>query len=42
MTNIVADTPVVLLAKIKVKQDKVYEYLELGDKTNKAVDANEP
>ena len=31
-----------LEAKIKVKEDKVSEYLELADKTDKAVEAAEP
>ena len=42
MTNFGADTPFILLAKIKVKEDKVHEYLELADKTDKAVEAAEP
>ena len=36
MTNFGADTPFILLAKITVKEDKVSEYLELADKTDKA------
>ena len=39
MTNFRADTPFILLAKITVKEDKVSEYLELADKTDKAVEA---
>ena len=31
-----------LLAKIKVQKDKVIEYLEIVDKTDKAVEAEEP
>ena len=31
-----------LLAKLKVKEDKVAEYLEIADKTDKAVEADEP
>ena len=31
-----------LLAKLKVKEDKVDEYLEIADKTDKAVEAAEP
>ena len=31
-----------LLAKIKVKEDKVAEYLEIAYKTDKSVEANEP
>ena len=42
MTNFGADTPFILLAKITVKEDKVSEYLELADKTDKAVEAAEP
>ena len=42
MTNFGADTPFILLAKITVKEDKVSEYLELADKTDKAVEAVEP
>ena len=42
MTNFGADTPFILLAKITVKKDKVSEYLELADKTDKAVEAAEP
>tara|TARA_B100000900_G_scaffold301842_1_gene260401 strand:- start:310 stop:465 length:156 start_codon:yes stop_codon:yes gene_type:complete len=33
MTNFVENIPFILLAKIKVKEDKVSEYLELADKT---------
>ena len=42
MTKFGADTPFILLAKITVKEDKVSEYLELADKTDKAVEAVEP
>ena len=42
MTNFGADTPFILLAKIIVKEDKVSEYLELADKTDKAVEEFEP
>ncbi len=31
-----------LLAKLKVKEDKVAEYLEIEEKTDKAVEADEP
>ena len=31
-----------LLEKLKVKEDKVPEYLEIVDKTDKAVEADEP
>ena len=41
MANFGADTPFILLAKIKVKEDNISEYLELADKTDKAVQANE-
>ena len=34
MANFGADTPFILLAKIKVKEDKISEYLELADKTD--------
>ena len=37
-----ADTPFILLARIQVKPDKMQEYLELADKTDKAVKAAEP
>ena len=42
MTNFGADTPFILLAKITVKEDKVSEYLELADKTDKAVETVDP
>ena len=42
MSNFGPDTPFILLAKITVKEDKVSEYLELADKTDKAVEAVEP
>jgi len=41
MTTFGADTPF-LIAKIKVKEDKISEYLELADKIDKAVEAAEP
>ena len=31
-----------LLAKLKVKEDKVAKYLEIADKTDKAFEADEP
>tara|TARA_B100000963_G_scaffold342808_1_gene344015 strand:- start:763 stop:966 length:204 start_codon:yes stop_codon:yes gene_type:complete len=34
------DNTNLLLAKIKVKEDKLSEYLELADKIDKAVEAN--
>jgi len=37
-----SDTPFMLLAKLKVKEDKVSEYLEIADKTDKAVQAEKP
>ena len=37
-----SDTPFMLFAKLKVKEDKVAEYLEIADKTDKAVEADEP
>ena len=37
-----SDTPFMLLAKFKVKKDKVAEYLAIADKTDKAVEAEEP
>ena len=42
MTTFGADTPFILLAKITVKKDKVSEYLELAERTDKAVEAAEP
>ena len=42
MSSFGSDTPFVLLAKLKVKEDKVAEYLEIADKTDKAVEADEP
>ena len=35
MSSFGSDTPIMLLAKLKVKEDKVAEYLEIADKTNK-------
>ena len=37
-----SDTPFMLLAKLKVKEDKVQEYLEIADKTDKAVESDKP
>ena len=37
-----AETPFILLARLRVKPDKIQEYLELADKTDKAVEASEP
>ena len=42
MSSFGSDTPFMLLAKLKVKEDKVDEYLEIADKTDKAVEAAEP
>ena len=42
MSSFGSDTPFMLLAKLKVKEDKVAEYLEIADKTDKAVEAEEP
>ena len=36
MSSFGSDTPFMLLAKLKVKEDKVAEYLEIADKTDKA------
>ena len=42
MTNFGSDTPFMLIARLKVQEDKVAEYLALADKTDKAVEASEP
>ena len=42
MTNFGSDTPFMLIARLKVQEDKVSEYLDLADKTDKAVEASEP
>ena len=42
MSSFGSDTPFMLLAKLKVKEDKVAEYLEIADKTDKAVEADKP
>ena len=34
-----SDTPFILLAKLKIKEDKAAEYLEIADKTGKSVEA---
>ena len=39
MSRFGSETPFMLLAKLKVKEDKVAEYLEIADKTDKAVEA---
>ena len=41
MTKFAADTPYLLLAKIKAKEDKVSEYLEIADKIDTEVKATE-
>ena len=41
MSSFGSDTPFILLAKLKVKEDKVAEYLVIADKTDKAVEADE-
>ena len=42
MSSFGSDTPLMLLAILEVKKDKLEEYLEIADKTNKAVEADEP
>ena len=42
MSSFGSDTPFMLLAKLKIKEDKLAEYLEIADKTDKAVEADEP
>ena len=42
MSSFGSDTPFMLLAKLEVKKDKYEEYLEIADKTDKAVEADEP
>tara|TARA_B100001989_G_C24358687_1_gene373369 strand:+ start:341 stop:505 length:165 start_codon:yes stop_codon:yes gene_type:complete len=34
-----SDTPFMLLAKLKIKEDKIAEYLEIADKTDKPIEA---
>ena len=41
MSSFGSDTPFMLLAKLKVKENKVAEYLEIADKTDKAFEADE-
>ena len=41
MSSFGSGTPFILLAKLKIKEDKVFEYLEIADKTDKAVEADE-
>ena len=40
MSSFGSDTPFVLLAKLKVKEDKVAEYLEIADKIDKAAETD--
>jgi len=40
MSSFGSETPFMLLAKLKVKEDKVAEYLEIAYKTDKAVEAD--
>ena len=40
MSSFGSDTPFMLLAKLKVKEDKVLEYLELAGKTDMAVESD--
>ena len=42
MTNFWLDTPFMLIARLKVKEDKVNEYFEIADNTDKAIEASEP
>ena len=42
MTNFGSDTPFMLIARLKVQEDKVAEYLELAEKKDKAVEESEP
>ena len=42
MSNFGSDTPFMFLAKLKVKNKNVAEYFEIADKTDKAVEAEEP
>ena len=42
MSSFGSDTPFMLIARLKVQEDKVAEYLALADKTDKAVEASEP
>ena len=38
MSSFGSNTPFMLLAKLKVKEDKVAEYRDIADKTDKAVE----
>ena len=42
MSSFGSDTPFMLLAKLKVKENKVTEYIEIADKTGKSLEAEEP
>ena len=39
MSSSGSDTPFMFLEKLKVKKDKVSEYLEIADKTDKVIKA---
>ena len=41
ISSLESDTPLVLLAKLKFREDKVAEYSKIADKTDKAVEAEE-
>ena len=41
MSSFGSNTPFILLAKLKIREDKVAEYLEIADKTDKAFEAEE-
>ena len=41
MPSFGSGTPFMLLAKLKIKEDKVAEYLEIADMNDKAVEADE-
>ena len=42
MPNFGSDTPFMLIIRLKVRERKVAEYLDLADKTDKAVEASKP
>ena len=42
MSSFGSEIPFILLAKLKIKEDKVTECLEIADKIDKAVEADEP
>ena len=41
MSSFGSDTPFMLLTKLKVKENKVATYIEIDDKTDKAIQAQE-